>query len=176
MKRHELSDQQWEQLAPFFPPRVPKRGGQWKDDRLMLNGVFWRLNTGAPWRDLPERYGPWQTVYDRFNTMRKSGLLDRLIERLQLRLNEAGMIDPELFCIDGTNVRAARAAAVAAKKKSTARGASGSRPRPVPRRLRHENPPGQRRQRPAAGGRGHGRPAARVHAGGAGPEPGAHPA
>ena len=87
----------------------------------MLNGILWRLNTGAPWRDLPERYGPHQTVYGRFADLRRSGLLDRLLGRLQLRLNEAGLIDPDLFCIDGTNVRAARAAAGAAKKKSAAR-------------------------------------------------------
>jgi transposase len=122
-KRHELSDRQWAQLSDFFPPRPRQRGGRWKDDRLMLNGIFWRLNTGAPWRDLPERYGRWQTVYHRFNKMRHSGLLDRIIGRLQLRLSEAGLIDPDLFCIDGTNVRAARAAAGAAKKKSAARGA-----------------------------------------------------
>ncbi|MBY0457116.1 MAG: transposase [Gemmataceae bacterium] len=108
-------------LAEFFPPRVPKAGGQWKDDRLMLDGILWRLNTGAGWRDLPDRFGPWQTVYDRFNAMRKQGLLDRVIGALQLRLNEAGFLDPELFCIDGTNIRAARAAAGAAKKKSPAR-------------------------------------------------------
>jgi hypothetical protein len=75
---------------------------------------------GALARHLPERFGPWQTVYDRFNAMRTSGLLDRIIEKLQLRLNAAGFIDPELFCIDGTNARAARAAG-AAKKKSPAR-------------------------------------------------------
>jgi transposase len=60
MQRHELSDQQWGLLAPSFPPRPRKRGGQWRDDRTILNGIFWRLNTGAPWRDLPRRYGPWQ--------------------------------------------------------------------------------------------------------------------
>ena len=87
----------------------------------MLNGIFWRLNTGAPWRDLPERYGPWGTVYGRFNALRKSGLLDRIIERLQLKLNGAGLIDPDLFCVDGTSVRASRAAGGAAKKKSPAR-------------------------------------------------------
>src|SRR3954465_15708083 len=117
MKRHELTDAQWALLSDFFPPRAPKRGGQWKDDRAMVNGIFWRLNTGAPWRDLPERYGPWQTVYHRFREPRRTGLLDRLIGRLQLRLNQAGLIDPDLFCIDGTSVRAARAAAGAAKKK-----------------------------------------------------------
>ena len=119
-KRHELSDPQWAELADVFPPRLPKRGGRWRDDRTLVNGILWRLNTGAPWRDLPERYGPWQTVYHRFNQMRKSGLLDRILERLQLRLNEAGLIDPDLWCIDGSNVRAARAAAGAAKKKSAA--------------------------------------------------------
>src|SRR3954447_25684376 len=117
MKRHELTDQQWELLAPFFPRRPRRRGGQWRDDRQMLNAILWRLNTGAPWRDLPERYGPWQTVYDRFSKMRQSGLLDRILARLQFRLNEAGLIDPDLFCIDGTNVRPARAPAGAAQKK-----------------------------------------------------------
>lgn len=117
MKRHALTDDQWALLAEFFPPHARKRGGQWRDDRLVLDGILWRLNTGAAWRDLPDRFGPWQTVYDRFSTLRRTGLLDRIVGRLQLRLNEAGLIDPELFCIDGTNARAARAAAGAAKKK-----------------------------------------------------------
>ena len=97
MKRYDFSDPQWALLAPFFPRRPRQRGGQWRDDRTLLNGIFWRLNTGAPWRDLPKRNGPWQTVYHRFNQMRHSGLLNRLIERLQLRLNDAGLIEPELF-------------------------------------------------------------------------------
>src|SRR5262249_31672141 len=117
MKRHELTDQQWELLAPFFPQQSPKPGGQWKDHRLMLNGIFWRLNTGAPWRDLPERFGPWQTVYDRFNKLRKSAPLPRSIERPQLPPNPRGFLAPALFCIDATTARAPRAAAGAAKKK-----------------------------------------------------------
>src|SRR5438067_13272031 len=121
MRRHELTDSQWDLLRPFFPPRPVRPGGQWRDDRAMLNGVVWRLNAGSPWRDLPDRFGPWQTVYHRFNALRKSGLLDRIIGRLQLRLGEAGLIDPDLFCIDGTTVRAARAAAGAAKKKPAGR-------------------------------------------------------
>ena len=128
MRRHELSDPAWALLSEFFPPRRRGRGGRWSDDRTILNGIFWRLNTGVPWRDLPDRYGPWQTVYHRFNAMRKAGLIDRIVERLQLRLNAAGLIDPDLFCIDGTNVRAAKAAAGAAKKKA-GRGRAG-RPRP----------------------------------------------
>jgi transposase len=97
MKRHDLSDQQWGLLAPFFPPRPRQRGGQWRDDRTLLNGIFWRLHTGAPWRGLPRRYGPWQTAFDRFNKMRKSGLLARILQRLRLRLNDAGLIDSESF-------------------------------------------------------------------------------
>ena len=117
MKRHELSDQQWELLAPFFPPRPRKRGGQWKDDRTVLNGIFWRLNTGAPWRDLPERYGKWKTVHDRVSELRKSGLLDRILEALQLRLDAQGLIDFDLWCVDGSSIRASRAAAGALSKK-----------------------------------------------------------
>ena len=121
MKRHELSDGEWALIADFFPPRPRRRGGQWKDDRLILNGAFWRLRTGAPWRDLPERYGPHTAVHGRLTAMRESGLLDRIIGRLQLKLNEAGLIDPELFCTDGTNVRASRAAGGAAEKQSAPR-------------------------------------------------------
>jgi len=117
MKRHELSDPQWELLAPFFPPRPRRRGGQWKDDRTILNGIFWRLNTGAPWRDLPERYGKWQTVYHRFNALRKSGRLDHILQALQLRLGEQGRIDWDLWCVDGSSIRGSRAAAGASKKK-----------------------------------------------------------
>jgi transposase len=117
MRRHELTDQQWELLAPSFPPRPRRRGGQWRDDRTILNGILWRLNTGAPWRDLPERYGPWQTVYHRFNALRKSGQLDRLVQALQLRLDRRGLIDYDLWCVDGSAIRASRAAAGASKKK-----------------------------------------------------------
>ena len=102
---------------PLGPPAKPRTGRPNHDHRRILDGILWRLKTGAPWRDLPDRYGPWQTVYHRFNALRQSGLLDRIVGRLQLRLDEAGLIDPDLFCIDGTTVRAARAAAGAAKKK-----------------------------------------------------------
>ena len=97
MKRYELYDQQWGLLAPFFPRRPRQRGGQWGGDRTILNGIFWRLQSGAPWRDLPRRYGPWQTAYDRFHKMRRSGLLERILQRLHLRLNDAGLIDPDSF-------------------------------------------------------------------------------
>jgi transposase len=113
-RRHELTDAQWDLIRDLFPAQG--RGGKWADHRTAFNGALWRLRTGAPWRDLPERYGPWQTVYHRYNALRKSGLLDRILERLQARLNAEGLIDPELFCVDGTVVRAGRAAAGASKK------------------------------------------------------------
>jgi transposase len=116
MKRHELSDQQWELIAPYFPANG-KRGGQWKDHRTVVNGILWRLRTGAPWRDLPAGYGQWKTVHDRLTKMRQTGLLDRLLEALQVRLDEAGRIDWDLWCIDGSSIRGSRAAAGAAKKK-----------------------------------------------------------
>jgi transposase len=87
----------------------------------VLTGTLWRLNPGAPWRDLPARYGPWQAGYDRFRARRRSGLLDRAIERLHRRLTEAGLIAPARLCRAGTPARAARAAAGAANKNAAAR-------------------------------------------------------
>ena len=86
----------------------------------MLNGIFWILGTGAPWRDLPERFGPWQTVYDHFRNWRRAGVFAAALEALQLRLDKAGRIDWDLWCVDGASVRAARAAAGADKKVSNA--------------------------------------------------------
>ena len=116
MRRHELSDTQWKWIEDMFPKNGNK-GGQWKDHRQLLNGMFWRLQTGAPWRDLPERYGPWQTVYDRFNRYSKNGTFDQIVERLQCQLDAQGRIDWDLWCVDGSVVRASRAAAGARKKR-----------------------------------------------------------
>jgi len=83
----------------------------------MLDGVLWVLCTGAPWRDLPEgRFGPWQTVYDHFRNWRRAGVFGRVVEALQLKLEKAGLIDWDLWCVDGASVRGTRAAAGASKK------------------------------------------------------------
>ena len=118
MRRDELSDEQWALVEDLLPSNR-QRGGQWKDHRVMLNGLFWVLRTGAPWRDMPERYGPWQTVYDRFQRWRQEGLFDRLLERLQMRLDAEGRIDWDLWCVDGSSIRASRAAAGGGKKGAT---------------------------------------------------------
>lgn len=113
--RHELTDEQWAHIAPLFPTPRSGPGRPPRDPREMLEAMLWWLRTGAPWRDLPDFYGPWETVYSRFRIWRQEGLLDRIVERLQRELDDAGEIDWELWCIDGTNVRAARCAAGAGK-------------------------------------------------------------
>jgi transposase len=116
MKRHELSDEQWDAIKDLLP--APKeRGRRPADPRLMLNGMLWIVRTGAAWRDLPERFGPWETVYGRFNAWSQDGTFDRVLSRLQAELDASGGIDWDLFCIDGSTVRASRAAAGAQEKR-----------------------------------------------------------
>lgn len=115
MRRHELSDAEWGLIKDLLP-RKDGAGRPWKDHRTILNGMMWIVRTGAPWRDLPERYGKWQTVYDRFNRWSRDGTIDRILRKLQIRLDKEGKIDWDLWCIDGTSIRASRAAAGAGKK------------------------------------------------------------
>jgi transposase len=78
VRRHELTEAAWEQIQPLLPP--PGRpGSQWADHRRVLNGILWKLATGVPWRDLPERYGPWQTCYERLRRWQTDGTWDRLL-------------------------------------------------------------------------------------------------
>src|SRR5207253_4717547 len=121
--------------------RAEGRGRPRKSAREVLNALFWILRSGAPWRDLPERYGPWQSVYHHFSTWRREGVIDRMLEHLQIRLDQEGHIDWDLFCVDGSNVRAARAAA-GARKKGSGRRARGPRIGPLARRIREQIPPG----------------------------------
>jgi len=116
MKRHEVSDEEWALLEPILPKSRAKTGRPARDLRVMLNGTMWILSTGAPWRDLPERYGPWQTVYDYFTRWRDGDVLDAILDALHLRLDQKGFIDWDLWCVDGASVRATRAAAGASKK------------------------------------------------------------
>ena len=120
MKRHALMDEQWALMEPELPRSAARTGRKPRDRRLILDGIFWILHTGAPWRDLPERFGPWQTVYHHFAAWRRGGVFDRILRRLQIRLDREGRIDWNLWCIDSTNIRASRAAAGASKKAATA--------------------------------------------------------
>lgn len=116
MHRYELTDEQWELIQHFFPEREELRGRPLTSPREMLNACLWILRSGAPWRDLPERFGPWQTAYHHFNRWRRVGKFDALMEALQIRLDRDGQIDWDLWSIDGSSVRAARAAAGAGKR------------------------------------------------------------
>jgi len=114
-KRHELTDDQWEQLAPLLPPQKPHTGRTNLDHRMVLNGILWILKTGAPWRDLPERYGKWQTVYSRFYRWRQQGIWDRIFAALHQIKDQAGQLDWEIHYVDGSSVRAHQHAAGAKK-------------------------------------------------------------
>jgi transposase len=116
MRRYELTDEQYELIRDLLPANG-KRGGQWNDHRVTLNGIFWVLHTGAQWREVPERYGKCKSIYDRFARWRRDGTLDAILKRLQMRLDAQGRIDWNLWCIDGTNVRASRSAAGARRRK-----------------------------------------------------------
>ena len=116
--RHELPNTQWHVVEPLLP-RPLRRGRPPRDAREMLEAMLWLMRTGSPWRDLPDWYGPWQTVYSRFSLWRDRGVLDRLVEQLQVQLGDADKIDWELWCIDGTMIRAARCAAGAGKKRAS---------------------------------------------------------
>ncbi len=109
MLRHELTDEQWELIADVFPP-PPATGRPPRDRRTMVDGILWILRTGAPWRDLPKEFGPWETVYGLFNTWNATGLLDEILNRLRTMHVDRGMHDDQLWCVDGTVVRAHRCA------------------------------------------------------------------
>jgi transposase len=114
-RRYELTDAQWAAIEELVPARK-RRGRKPHPPRAMFNAMMWILSSGAPWRDLPERYGPWQTAYERFQRWRKAGVIDRILERLQLRLDEEGYIDRDLWFVDGTSIRASKAAAGGGKR------------------------------------------------------------
>ena len=112
--RHELTNEQWRLIRDLFPRPNTRRGNP-RHPRRLLDGVFWILRTGAPWRDLPDRYGPWRTVWRRFDQWRRQERLGRVKEGLLAHLNRVGELDWELWCVDGTSIRAARCASGAGK-------------------------------------------------------------
>jgi transposase len=119
MRRYELTDDEWAIIEPLIPPPAAT-GRPRRAPREMWNAVFWVLRSGAPWRDLPERYGPWESAYAHFNTCRRQGVFERVLEALQIRLDAEGHIDWDLWCVDGTSVRASKAAAGAGKRGAPA--------------------------------------------------------
>ncbi|WP_423828216.1 IS5 family transposase [Sphingomonas oleivorans] len=98
MSRYDLTDFEWRAIEPLLPNKP--RGVSRVDDRRVLNGIFWVLRSGAPWRDLPERYGPRTTCYNRFVRWRKAGVWDRMMDAI------TAAHDGDIQMIDSTSVRA----------------------------------------------------------------------
>lgn len=115
MERHALTDRQWERLRPLLPPPPQSRGRPRRDDRTVVAGILWRLATGVPWRDLPERFGSWRTVYSRFRRWQQAGVWERVLATLQQEADAEGALDWSLHFLDGTTVRAHQHAAGAKK-------------------------------------------------------------
>ena len=138
-RRHELTDREWAKLAPLLPPQKPRSGRPAEDHRRILNGILWKLRTGAPWRDLPERYGSWATVYSRFRRWRLAGVWDQVFAAVQQQADAAGQLDWEVHFVDSTIIRAHQHAAGAKggtrrpKRSGAARAASAPRSTSVPR-------------------------------------------
>lgn len=115
--RHELTDEQWAAIEDLFPE--PARTGRppHSDPRVVMNGIIWLNNTGAKWRDLPEEFGKWRTVYGWFDLWNANGTLQKVVDRLTRLVIDNGGLANDLWCIDGTILRAHRCAAGGAKKK-----------------------------------------------------------
>lgn len=112
MRRYELTDEEWLIIKDLLPPEKTKgKGRNRKNNRIMLNGMIWIARSGAAWRDLPERYGPWQSIYSRFRKWLDNGILDNIFKLLSLNA------DYENLSIDSTVVRAHQASAGAPKKR-----------------------------------------------------------
>ncbi|MCW2241862.1 IS5 family transposase [Azospirillum canadense] len=115
MERFELTDAQWAQLEPRLPPEKPRTGRPNHSHRRILNGILWINRTGAPWKDLPDHYGPVGTVSSRFYRWRRAGVWQRTLEALQARADRQGRVDWSLHFLDSTIVRAHQHAAGARK-------------------------------------------------------------
>lgn len=113
MGRGDLTNAEWDRLVLFLPPGGA-RGGRWSDHRRVINGVLYRVRTGVQWRDLPERFGPWETVYKRHRRWSADGTWKMLLSKLQAAEDAAGRIDWDVS-VDSTVVRAHQHAAGARK-------------------------------------------------------------
>ncbi len=120
-RRYEVGDEEWERIKEMLPGREGYVGGTAKDNRLFVNAVIWIARSGAPWRDLPERYGNWNSVWRRFRRWAQGGVWERVFRELSVDA------DLEELLIDSTAVKAHQHAAGAAKKtvKHTTKGSGG---------------------------------------------------
>ncbi|PKT67325.1 hypothetical protein CW362_41055 [Streptomyces populi] len=116
IRRHELTDLEWELLAPLIPRAATGRPRV--SDRQVINRMVYKIRTGISWRDLPECYGPWKTVYTRFRRYALDGVFTRALQQIQARADAVGDID-RLVQIDSTIVRAHQHAAATGRKRGS---------------------------------------------------------
>jgi len=110
MRRYELTDSEWERIAKYFPEKVAGTPGRPpKPHRPIINGIVWMARSGAPWRDLPERYGPWETIYTRFRELVDNGILVQMFHDLNI---DADLQD---LSLDSTSIKVHQHAAGAKK-------------------------------------------------------------
>jgi len=110
--RWELTDEQWEMIEPVLRPvrRSDNRGRPWHDTRAVLNGVLWVLGTGAQWRELPEKYPPFQTCHRRFQQWVRTGKLERALTLLARYLHDRGQLNLDEAFVDATFASAKKGA------------------------------------------------------------------
>ena len=137
--RHTISDVDWVRIKGFLPKRGPHA-----NNRTFINAILWIARTGSPWRDLPGRFGHWNSVWRRFRRWAEAGLWGRILAEVR---------DPDVstLILDSTTIRAQASAAGASKKKPAS-------PRPQPRRLRHQDPLQPEPPGPSAGPEADARP------------------
>jgi len=124
VERDVITDEMWDWMEPLLPSSHGKRGRPFRDHRLMVEAICWRLRTGAPWRDLPERFGPWKTAWDRFDRWSGDGTWAALLEAAQQHTDAAGALGWDVS-VDSTIVRTHQHAAGARKVKPDGTRGSG---------------------------------------------------
>jgi len=110
----DLTEEQWKVISailPKDPVRRDRRGRPWSDRRTVFNGILWILRTGAPWQDLPERYGKYQTVHRRFQNWVRSGVIEKILLSLAEHLQAVGGLNLQECFVDGTFVPAKKGGA-----------------------------------------------------------------
>ncbi|WP_436850537.1 IS5 family transposase [Streptomyces griseoloalbus] len=125
MGRGDLTDAEWERLRPFLPVSNG-RCGRWRDHRQVIDGILHRVRTGVQWRDLPERFGPWKTVYERHRLWSADGTWERLLQHVQAAADAAGEIDWDIS-VDSTIVRVHQHAAGARNRTAVGTRVKGGR-------------------------------------------------
>ena len=111
-------------------PPIQSGGRRWRDHRQVINAILWKLRTGAPWRDLPERYGPWKTAHERLRIWTADGTWERVLDQVIVKDDSVGNVE-WIVSVDSSSVRAHQHSAGARKKGAAPPGGSRTSPSTV---------------------------------------------